>query len=167
MCVDIKLENLNESLTKKCDNEFQRQVSKSDGQFFVYFDQWFEGINIIEPSIDAQVITASFANSGCPVNGLRFGISLLRFTDKKWPINSHAAGVRYILGSIEILLNLKRDIRVISAIQKFESSKEFKKIIHIAHDITQRYCLTYNVCFDILAYIDFHVSMMSISYGEQ
>jgi hypothetical protein len=167
MCGDIKLDNLAPSLSEKCDEEFQRQVKATDGEFFVYFDQEFEGISLIKPSTSAQIIAANFANSGCPVNGLRFGNSLLRFTDEKWPISAHTAGLRYILSSIEILLNLKLDNRKISSIEVFESSVEFKKLIHIADYVAQHYCLTENICFDVLAYINFHARLVPMTLGEQ
>jgi hypothetical protein len=136
-----------------CENEFQRQANEYDGELFFHFDCVFDDVDLIKPGIPAQVILASFANSGCPVNGLRFGASLYPYTFLNWPIKSNAVAIHYMLSSIETLLNIKHDMRIRPALDIFESTNEHKILLHTLDYIIEENRLKNGICPEIQSYI--------------
>ncbi|GGD61664.1 hypothetical protein GCM10011357_16220 [Lacimicrobium alkaliphilum] len=154
MICAIELDALEPDLSERCEQEFQRQADLYDGELFWYFDSAFEKVGLIRPSLSAQVVLGYFANCGCPVCCLRFGASLHPYIDARWPVRSCQAAVFYMLGGLEILLNLQYEARIKSAIQEFESTKECKILLHVADHIITTNSLTSSICPEILSYIN-------------
>jgi hypothetical protein len=153
MLCGLNLDNLDTSISLKCEIEFQRQANKYDGELFCYVDSFFGDIDLKKPSVSAQVILGCFANSGCPINGLRFGASLYPYSFLGWPVQSNAAALNYLFSSIETLLNVRHDLRIQPIINKFESSNEHKMLLHTIDCIIDENRLTTRICPEIQLYI--------------
>ncbi|MFT6989076.1 MAG: hypothetical protein ACJASL_001042 [Paraglaciecola sp.] len=122
--------------------EILRQELMYDCEILVFLDTQFVGIDLLNPSFSAQVITSVFANAGCPISGLRFGASLYPLSESHWGVKSEIAAVFYILRSLEILINIRKEPRVCDAIQMFEATSDFRRLVHIAHEVIKNHAVT-------------------------
>tara|TARA_R110001606_G_scaffold399238_1_gene582639 strand:+ start:1300 stop:1809 length:510 start_codon:yes stop_codon:yes gene_type:complete len=154
MSFTIELDGLEPELSDRCEQEFQRQANITDGELFWHFNEAFEHVELIIPSLPAQVALGCFANCGCPVSGLRFGASLYPYVDARWPVHSYQAALFYVLRGLEILLNLKHEPRIQAAINQFESGKECKLLMHVAKHIITTNALTSSICPEIFTYVN-------------
>jgi hypothetical protein len=155
--MDVSLENLDTIMSAQVEKEIRRQELLYDCEILIFFDTKFVGIDLLNPSVSAQVVISRFANAGCPISGLRFGASLYPYSESLWGIKSEIAAVCYILRSLEILINIREEPRVRDSIQLFESTSDFRRLVHIANEIIKNHAITKLVDFEIISYVDRHL----------
>jgi hypothetical protein len=155
--MDVSLENLDTIMSAQVEKEIRRQELLYDCEILIFFDTKFVGIDLLNPSVSAQVVISGFANAGCPISGLRFGASLYPYSESLWGIKSEIAAVFYILRSLEILINIRKEPRVCDSIQLFESTSDFRRLMHIAHEIIKNHAVTELIDFEIMSYVHQHL----------
>ncbi len=149
----------NKELLADCEQEFQIQMHKNDGEIFIWSKTTFRNVYLDAPSPDAQAILQYFTDCGCPIAALKLGKSLYPYDDISWPIRSYELSFRYLFGVFECLLNLKHDTRVAPIIRRFEHTNTFQKIALIASQFIDEQCISKQICPEILSYVNQHIRM--------
>ncbi|MGJ8680567.1 hypothetical protein [Paraglaciecola sp.] len=114
-------------LLKKLDDEFQYQMSLTDGQWVFWQDPYFYGHNL-EPATNvvAQAILQYFAGCACPFSMLRLARSLSPRNAHHGPITSDEMTVSYLLQGLEIIENNLHDPYVKTGFTLYISQLEFR-----------------------------------------
>lgn len=150
----IDMSYINLDLEIVCEDEFQRQMSLTDGKLFIYTKPDFKNVNLMTPSIDAQIILNCFSNSGCPLSQLRFSNSLYHHQGANWPIRSLPLAIHYALDAIDTILCMKLDKSTAQTIQKIEHSKEFVGLIFLVQHFIVSTSTKRGYCPEVVEYIN-------------
>ncbi|RHW77809.1 hypothetical protein [Colwellia sp. RSH04] len=149
----LDLSSLNEQLHNECESTFQEKMEASDGTRCMLDASQFSGIMLTKPSLQSQQILCFFANLSCPISMMRFASSLFPYHSKKWPISSFELSQIYMLEAIEVAINLHFDKIAREMVADFQSSREFKEIMLIAHEIVDRIAVPEHICPEVYEFI--------------
>lgn len=144
---------LTADIQKDCENEFQTQMNKTEGEIFTWANSHFGRIDLNHPGPASQAVLQYFANCGCPISGVLLALSLYPYTPDIWPVRSEDMSFKYLFHSIEIILNIRTDKRINQLIYQFEQSIKFKQAMHIATIFIGERCISANICPEVMMYV--------------
>ena len=115
------------TLQKRLENQFQKQMDATDGEYVMWEDTAFSGVQL-EPAtcVKSQAILQFFAGCGCPFSMLRLGRSLAIRNSEHGPIVSDSLAIKYMLRGFEMVENNLYDERIKGRMISLMKSSEFK-----------------------------------------
>ncbi|MDO6444183.1 hypothetical protein Q4493_00195 [Colwellia sp. 1_MG-2023] len=152
--LSIDLSRLNENIAEECEKLFQEKMQESDGKRCIISSSMFNEIELIKPTVDAQVIINIFANISCPISCFRFAASLYPHRWPTWPIVSYEMSQAYMFEAVEIAINLRYDKKARLILGEFQKTREFVLIMQIANEMLGRLCVPSLVCSEIVEFIE-------------
>lgn len=155
----LDLSGLNEQLNNDCESTFQEKMEASDGTRCMLDASQFSGIMLTKPSLQAQQILCFFANLSCPISMMRFASSLFPYHSEAWPIASYELSQLYMLEAIESAINLHYDKIAREMVADFQSTREFKEIMLIAHEIVERVAVPEHICPEVCEFISENINL--------
>lgn len=158
----LDLSGLDEKLADDCELFFQEKMEQSDGNRCLLTMAQFKEIKLTQPSLQSQQVLNFFANSSCPFSMMRFAASLFPYSSKKWPIKSYELSQLYMLKAIEAVINIRYDKIVREEIEDYQSGKEFKGIMLIAHEIIDRVAVQEHICPEVCDFIMDRINMTTV-----
>ncbi len=158
---NLRIDGLNLHVVKRCEEEFQKRMTLSDGEYFWFFEDTLGVISLIRPCARGQVALGYFARCGCPISCLRFGESLYLSDGCKWPVKDEAASIHYILKGLEILTNLQFDRYFKKTLKMYSCSLEFRRLMHLCDHIVSNKALSHSICPEIVLFVRNNVTSSS------
>ena len=141
-------------MSKLLDEEFQRQMDLTDGEYLFWFDNEFEGHNVETPTnAIGQAILQFFANCSCPISRLRLGRSLSKRNYSHGPIVCETTAFQYLLSGAEQVVNNLYDDNVKEGFEFYISTLEFR----LACELLMSYeieLLELAICPEILLFVE-------------
>lgn len=126
----------------------------------------FNGVNLTKASLQAQQVLCFFANLSCPISMMRFASSLFPYHSEAWPIASYELSQLYMLQAIEAAINLHYDKIARKMLADFQSTREFKEIMLIAHEIVDRITVVEHICPEIYEFILGNIDLSTAITGR-
>jgi len=164
----VDLLGIDIQLSEVCEEEFQRQMDKYDGELCMLSSGTFCDVNLIKPDLKAQVILNFFANCSCPISMLRFAASMHPYNYPRWPLVSYELSQAYMMTGLEVIMNMRLDKRALSVIEPFQLTHEFASIINIANEIINTIAVPTNICPEIYTYVQKHMKQLNLlTKGEE